>query len=113
MKKTFFCVILFFFSSTLFAVCPRASTTDSPKFCQTFTAAAKCHCTAGGLPAAMCSNVRLLYQRLIITFGTLEKTCEFQHDTNKEDCIDSWKCYLNGGKNAAGKLCNGTGRSCP
>ena len=113
MKKIFISLFVFFFSSTLFAACPKASPTHSSKFCSTFNTAAKCHCTASGLPVSMCSNVRLLYQRLMVTFGTLEKTCEFQHDTSKEDCIDSWKCYLNGGKNAAGKLCNATGRSCP
>lgn len=47
------------------------------------------------------------------TFGSLEKICAFQRDTTKEDCIDSWRCYLNGGKNLEGKLCNSTGRSCP
>lgn len=100
-------------SSVIAASCPRATATSSPKFCESFKVAARCHCTSSGLPAAMCSNVRLLYQRLIVTFGTLEKTCEFQHDTTTEDCIDSWKCFLNGGKNMAGELCNSTGRSCP
>ncbi|MDF1677094.1 MAG: hypothetical protein P1U32_00155 [Legionellaceae bacterium] len=114
MKRFLLFAIAFFFSSVLSAAaCPTAAPTDSPKFCASFQTAARCHCTAGGLPTAMCSNVRLLYQRLLVTFGTLEKTCEFQHDTTKENCMDSWKCYLNGGKNTAGKLCNGTGRSCP
>ncbi len=95
------------------AVCPKACVTDSPKFCGLFKIAAQCHCTSSGLPGAMCSDVKLLYQRLLITFGSLEKTCAFQHDTSKEDCVDSWSCYLNGGRNAQGKLCNGTGKPCP
>jgi hypothetical protein len=106
-------LLCFFFSSVLTATCPRASGTETPKFCASFKVAAQCHCQASGLPSMMCSNVRLLYQRLMLTFGTIEKTCAFQRDTTTEDCIDAWHCYLNGGKNMRGKLCNSTGRSCP
>jgi hypothetical protein len=113
MKRIFVCFLCFFFSSVLTAACPRATATDSPQFCASFKVAAQCHCTASGLPPMMCGNVRLLYQRLMHMFGSLERTCAFQHDTTKEDCIDSWQCYLNGGKNMQGKLCNSTGRSCP
>jgi hypothetical protein len=113
MKKFVVGVICFFCTSVLIAGCPKAAGTNTPQFCATFKTAAQCHCTASGLPQALCTNVRLLYQRLIITFGTIEKTCAFQRDTTKENCIESWKCYLNGGKNMAGQLCNGTGRSCP
>lgn len=102
-----------FCASVSMAACPKATPTDTAQFCPTFRVAAQCHCTASGLPQVLCNNVRLLYQRLIVTFGTLEKTCAFQHDTTPEDCIDSWRCYLYGGKNSAGKLCSGTGRSCP
>jgi hypothetical protein len=113
MKRIFLWVVCFFFSSVLIAACPRATSTDSSSFCPSFKEAAKCHCTASGLPTMMCTNVRLLFQRLMVTFGSLERTCEFQRDTTKEDCMDSWKCYLNGGKNMQGQLCNSTGRSCP
>ncbi|MDF1646009.1 MAG: hypothetical protein P1U61_03370 [Legionellaceae bacterium] len=114
MKRILFCIASLCFSSGLFAAsCLKAMPTDSSKFCSSFKVAAQCHCSASGLPVTMCNNVRLLYQRLMVTFGTIEKTCAFQHDTSKEDCIDSWKCYLNGGKNSQGKLCNSTGRSCP
>jgi hypothetical protein len=113
MQRILFLFVGLFFSSLLMASCPRAAPTHSPQFCATFKVAAQCHCSASGLPPMMCSNVRLLYQRLMATFGSLEKTCAFQRDTTKEDCMDSWKCYLNGGTNVEGKLCNSTGRSCP
>ncbi|MDX2346348.1 MAG: hypothetical protein QNK11_05720 [Legionella sp.] len=96
------------------ASCPKATATDASDFCASFKVAAQCHCSASGaLPTAMCMNVKLLYQRLMATFGSIEKTCKFQRDTTTEDCIDSWHCYLKGGKNAQGKLCNATGRPCP
>ncbi len=113
MQRIFVFFVTCFFSSILIAACPTAAPTDSSEFCASFKVAAQCHCSASGLPEVMCTNVRLLYQRLMVTFGTLEKTCAFQHDTTTENCIDSWKCYLNGGKNFAGHLCNSTGRSCP
>lgn len=92
--------------------CPHAVPTHCAKFCETFRNAAKCHCTSSGLPQGMCSDVKLLYKRLITTFGTLERTCEFQRDTTKENCIDSWHCYLNGGVNTDGKPCNDNGNPC-
>ncbi len=113
MKRMLFGLLFCVLSSSIFADCPRATATDLPAFCESFKVAAQCHCTSSGLPQVMCNNVRLLYQRLMVTFGSLEKTCAFQRDTTPEDCMDSWKCFLQGGRNAAGKLCNGTGRPCP
>ena len=110
-KRICFFVVLFTLSSVSIA-CPRATPTNSPNFCPTFRIAAQCHCKESGLPAGMCKNLTLLYQRLISVFGGLDKACEFQHDTTKEDCMDSWNCYLHGGKNATGNLCSGTGRAC-
>jgi len=108
--KYFLFVFLFFISSLGFA-CPQATATNAPNFCATFRVAAKCHCTTG-LPAMMCVKIQTLYQRLLVVFGTLEKACEYQHDTTKEDCMDSWNCYLYGGNNVGGNLCSGTGRAC-
>ena len=110
-NKIFIGFVLAFASSLVFA-CPNATPTSSSEFCKSFKTAAQCHCASSGLPSGMCTDVVLLHQRLMSTFGTLERTCDFQHDTSKENCIDSWKCYLNGGKNIQGHLCNATGRSC-
>jgi len=111
MNKLFVFLIFFVISSVSLA-CPKATPTNAPNFCATFRVAAQCHCTNSGLPSRMCMNVKLLYQRLISVFGALEKACEFQHDTTKEDCMDSWNCYLHGGNNVDGNLCSGTGRAC-
>jgi hypothetical protein len=113
MKKTLILAsVLFAFSSVSTAACPHATPTNSKDFCSSFQTAARCHCTASGLPLAMCQNVKLLHQRLISTFGTLERTCAFQRNTSVQDCIDSWRCSLYGGKNAKGNLCSGTGKAC-
>lgn len=103
-------VALFFASSVSFA-CPQATPTNAPNFCATFRVAAKCYCTAK-LHPAMCGKMSDLYHRLLIVFGSLESACEYQHDTTKESCMDSWHCYLHGGQNKDGNLCSGTGRAC-
>lgn len=106
-----FIIVVLFFVSSVSVACPQATPTNAPNFCATFRVAAKCHCTAG-LPAAMCGKMNYLYQRLLIIFGSLENACAYQHDTTKENCIDSWNCYLHGGKTKDGHLCSGTGRAC-
>lgn len=111
LKRPFLFAFLLLASLKLIA-CPRAVPTHCPDFCNTFRAAAQCHCTTSGLPQGMCSDVKLLYQRMIATFGTLERTCAFQRDTTIENCIDSWQCYLNGGNNHDGKPCSNTGNPC-
>jgi len=111
MTNKFFGILLLLLISSVGVACPQASPTNAPNFCATFRVAAKCHC-ATGLPAAMCEKMTYLYQRLLVVFGTLEKACEYQHDTTKENCMDSWHCYLYGGKNINGNLCSGTGRAC-
>lgn len=100
------------FSSSSAMSCPRAQPSDSAGFCSSFKFAAQCHCKSSGLPAGMCSDMNLLYARMISVFGSLQRACEFQHDTSKADCMDSWSCYLHGGYNANQGLCNSTGAPC-
>lgn len=111
MMNKFFALATFLCFSSVSLACPQATPTNAPNFCATFRVAAKCHCSAG-LPEAMCGKMNYLYQRLLIVFGSLEKACEYQHDTTKANCMDSWSCYLYGGNNVEGKLCSGTGRAC-
>jgi hypothetical protein len=111
MINKFFVFFVLFVTSSVSLACSQATPTNAPNFCATFRVAAQCHCSAR-LPAAMCGKMNDLYQRLLIMFGSLEKACEYQHDTTKESCMDSWNCYLYGGNNVDGKLCSGTGRAC-
>lgn len=107
-----FVFVMLLLVSSVSLACPQATPTNAPNFCATFRVAAQCHCTSSGLPTRMCKSIQLLYHRMISIFGAVEKACEYQHDTTKENCIDSWNCYLNGGVNAEGNLCSGTGRTC-
>lgn len=92
--------------------CPIALPTDNPNFCASFKTAAICYCTASGLPSGMCQNMKLLYARLMLVFGSLQKACEYQHYTTTEDCMNNWNCYLQGGIDSTGKLCSSTQLAC-
>jgi hypothetical protein len=92
--------------------CPQALAIDDPGFCQSFSQVAQCHCQSSGLPARMCSNVQLVYQRMISTFGSVERACKYQKDTSYDICMQDWQCYLNGGSRADGALCSQTGQAC-
>lgn len=83
--------------------CPQAVAIDDPGFCQSFAQVAQCHCQSSGLPARMCNNVQLVYQRMISTFGSIERACNYQKDTSYQNCIADWKCYLSGGSTPEGK----------
>lgn len=105
--------VLLLFSSAIFAYsCPTASPVTSSGFCGSFSVAAECHCISSGLPRGMCKNHRLLFKRLIDTFGSLQKACEFQKDTSIQECIDDWNCYLSGGLTSNSESCSGTGAAC-
>lgn len=99
-------------SFCLASSCPRATPTNQPEFCSSFKTAAKCHCTSSGLPAGMCSNMKLLYTRMLSAFGSVQRACEFQRDVSPQECVDNWNCYRNGGNNVRGEWCNGTGAAC-
>ncbi len=100
-----------FGSSILFA-CPMATPTGSSDFCQSFKVAAQCHCSASGLPSRMCQDMNIIYERMIAVFRDVKKACEFQHDTSTQNCVDSWRCYRQGGLNSNNEACSGTGASC-
>ena len=97
-------------SSTIFAAnCPQAVSASEAEFCGSFQQVAQCHCQASGLPAKMCQNVSMVYKRMINTFGSLERACQYQKDTSYETCIEDWRCYQQGGLTNNGQLCNGSG----
>ncbi len=100
-----------FGATTVFA-CPMATPTTSAEFCQSFKVAAQCHCSSSGLPARMCQDMNIIYERMLAVFRDVKKACEFQHDTSVQNCIDSWHCYRDGGLNSNNELCSGTGSSC-
>ena len=103
------------FSIACFATptaCPPATPSNSPGFCSSFKLAAECRCTSAGLPKGMCMNMVLLYNRMISTFGSVQRACEFQHDTSTQICVDDWNCYRSGGKNSKNELCSAIGNAC-
>lgn len=106
----------FFLSNAVFAQevldCPRALPTNSPGFCASFRTAAVCYCTSSGLPAGMCQNMKALYERMILVFGSLQRACEHQKYTTTQDCIDNWQCYKLGGSDSQGRLCSSTRNAC-
>jgi hypothetical protein len=113
-KKLFLIASIFlssFFSVSSMA-CPGATEINGSGFCSSFQIAAQCHCTSSGLPSGMCNNMNLLYDRMVSMFGSLQRACEYQHDTSTQNCIDSWNCYRQGGTTSQNLLCSGTGHSC-
>lgn len=105
--------VLYLFSMGVIAAsCPVASAVSSPEFCNSFKIAAECHCISSGLPRGMCTNQTLLYKRMIDTFGSLKRACEFQRDASVQECIDDWNCYLSGGVTSDLQSCSGNGNPC-
>jgi hypothetical protein len=92
--------------------CPQALPASDIGFCASFQQVAQCHCQASGLPARMCNNVSMVYKRMISTFGSIERACQFQKDTTYGICIQDWRCYQEGGLTDEGQLCNATGLAC-
>lgn len=100
------------FTRAVTAACPTAVSSNLPGFCNSFKSVAECHCTSSGLPKGMCQNMKLLFTRMISTFGSVQRACEFQHDTSVQTCIEAWNCYRLGGQNSNNQLCSGTGLPC-
>ena len=113
MIRKIVCLFACLFSISSFsASCPQAVATDSPVFCGSFKSVAECHCTSSGLPKGMCTNMKVIYDRMNIIYGTMNRACEAQHDTSVQNCIDDWNCYRLGGTSSQGTLCSGTGSPC-
>jgi hypothetical protein len=115
MKWIFTLFVLFCsFLSLNASACEQALANTNPGFCSSFKSVAKCHCVELGLPKGMCDDMNALYGRMMFLFGnSLQKVCEYQHDTTTQTCIDDWNCYRLGGKNSQGALCSSTGKACP
>jgi hypothetical protein len=92
--------------------CSQASSTLDAKFCPSFRATAQCACSSSGLPGSMCKDMNALHQRMLAVFETELAACQYQRDTNVQNCLDSWNCYRLGGKNSKGELCQTTGAAC-
>lgn len=92
--------------------CPQALPSDHPGFCSSFKSVAVCHCVESGFPEGKCQNMSTLYLLMIARFGSIQKACEYQHDTTTQICIDDWNCYRSGGRDSQGRLCSSTGNAC-
>lgn len=115
MTRMIIALFVCFFSIVGFSMptsCPPASSTGTPNFCSSFKMAAECYCTSSGLPRGMCGNMEQLYNRMISMFGSLQRACEFQHNTTAQICVDDWNCYRFGGVNSQSEACSTTGKSC-
>lgn len=113
-KSRFLWLGIFFVTCNVFASssCPQAAAVTSAEFCSSFKIAAECHCISSGLPRKMCANYKLLYKRMVDAFGSLQRACDYQHDTTAQECIDDWTCFLSGGLTSNSEPCSGTGESC-
>lgn len=92
--------------------CAKAYPPHHSQFCAAFKASAACACTSSGMPQSQCMNMKKLHERMIMVFDSVEKACDYQHDTSSAECRDGWKCYLLGGKDSQGRLCQTTGKAC-
>lgn len=92
--------------------CSHAVVTSNRRFCGSFRLAAQCQCTSAGLPRGSCTDMGVIYKRMLSVFGTVHDACEFQRDTTTQNCLDNWACYFSGGKDSTGQLCSFTGRAC-
>src|SRR3990167_9823649 len=99
MKRIFYLFALFWsfsaFAAPLYSNysnCPQGLPDDNPEFCSSFKSVASCHCVESGLPKGMCQDVNLIYNRMISMFGSVQKACEWQHDTDTQTCVDYWSC---------------------
>lgn len=110
--KNVLAIVFALFSISSFAACTNALPTNNPGFCASFKVAATCYCVAKGLPAGMCQDMKVLYNRMVGTFGTLDRACAYQNNTSKQECIDDWNCYLGGKTDSQGRACSGTGLAC-
>lgn len=111
MSRKFLAVIWCILSVSAYS-CNNAVPTDDPTFCESFKSVAICYCTSSGLPGIMCQDMNMLYRRMTSIFGSLDKACQYQKHTSKQDCLDNWNCYRTGGIDSRGRLCSGTKKSC-
>src|SRR5689334_14288165 len=99
------------FSFSSFAItssCGQALLPSEAGFCSSFKSIAGCHCNATSPIKNICGNMNGLYSYMLAMFyGSLQKACAYQKDTNPQTCIDSWNCYRLGGRDSQNRLCSG------
>lgn len=110
--KGLFYTCLLSLTTATFADCNLAEPPTSSGFCESFRQATECHCMLSGLPKGQCTNMKLVYRRMIDTLGPLQRVCAYQHHTSTQACIDDWNCYRYGGLTSDNQLCNGSGNAC-
>ncbi|WP_367606176.1 hypothetical protein [Legionella sp. W05-934-2] len=106
---TFLVLLTSFFQSY---ACQNALPTNHPGFCASFQIAASCYCQQTGLPKGMCQDMKQILNRMVAAYGSLQSACANQRHTPAQDCVDSWNCYINGGRDSKNQLCSGDGRRC-
>ena len=91
---------------------PIASPPNSKDFCVSFKEAAEYRCRSAGMLSFLCQDMKFIYSSMIGFYGSTKKACQVQKDTTFQICMDSWKCYREGGKDSQNRLCSSTGKAC-
>lgn len=89
--------------------CPDSPSHLASNFCPGFYTAVMCNCDEH-FPAGYCEgslHVQGIYNKMIAMYGSLATACQKNDPAAPQECIDQWNCYLNGGKDAAGRNCQG------
>lgn len=93
MIRNFFAGLLCLFSTITFGACGDAKPVNDVGFCSSFKSVATCYCTTAGLPKPLCTDMKMLYTRIVSIYGSLEKGCANQRNTTPQNCIANWNCY--------------------
>lgn len=101
MKRILILCAIYFISFSCFAAinnasCGHAVPTSDPGFCDSFKSIAYCHChDEHHMPAPLCSNMTLIYNVMISTYGSLWAACstKVQQDVSQQECTDDWNFY--------------------
>ncbi len=89
----------------------------SPKFCPSFKKAAftACHRHLRFVPflwPIFCHSVMGMYREMVHHDGSFQRACNVEDKLHAKACLNTWTCYLAGGHDFDGHLCNGNGMSC-
>lgn len=91
---------------------------NSPNFCASFKKATikGCHYHLRFVPFLwpfFCHSVKSIHKEMLHHFhNSLTTACVSVDKQFAHLCMNQWQCYMRGGHDAAGHLCNGNGESC-
>lgn len=94
--------------------CPITPAVTSNKFCSGFKKVVTCECDkmAPFNIHYFCRSMSVIKNNMDRYYGGVAKSCKQQKKAPYQDCMDHWNCYLHGGRDSKGHLCNSSGKSC-